>query len=136
MLPKISQFPSIPRIITEPFNFSLGKLSILRFVDRWVVVGFVSGILLMAIIITGVNLWQNSEALSKIKKERANYVQEIAFWKRVVAQYEGYRDGYFKLSLLTYQLGEKIQARSYLQKAMDLDPNFQEGKAFAQKLGS
>lgn len=130
-LPKKSQFPSIPRTITE-----LPEFSFLSALDRWVVVGFVSGILLMAVIITGVNLWQNSGALARIKQERARYVQEIAYWKRVVDKYQGYRDGYFKLALLTYQLGEKAQARSYLQKAMELDPNFQEGRAFAQKLGS
>ncbi|MBI4096886.1 MAG: hypothetical protein HY428_00530 [Candidatus Levybacteria bacterium] len=130
-LSKKSQFPSIFRTITELPGFSF-----LPVLNRWAVVGFVSGILLMGIIITGVSLWQNNEALAKVKQERARYVQEVAFWKRVVDQYDGYRDGYFKLALLTYQLGEKTQARSYLQKAMELDPNFQEGRAFAQKLGS
>ncbi|MBI4084719.1 MAG: hypothetical protein HY431_02335 [Candidatus Levybacteria bacterium] len=124
------QFPNISRSITELPGFSF-----LSMLDRWVIVGFISGILLMGIIITGVNLWQNSEALVKLRQERARYLQEIAYWKRVVDQYEGYRDGYFKLALLTYQLGEKALARSYLQKAMELDPNFVEGKAFAQKLG-
>lgn len=123
------QFPSITRIIPE-----LPSWSILRAVDRWVVAGFLSGALLLMVIVAAVQTYQNTMTLERVRQERVQYAKEIAFWKDVVGKYTGYRDAYFKLALLSYQTGKKDEAKTYLQKALELDPNFAEGLAFAELL--
>lgn len=48
----------------------------------------------------------------------------IGGWEKIVAEKPNYRDGYLKLALLYYKLYENEKAREYLQKALELDPNF------------
>lgn len=120
-------FPSIPRIIPE--------ISLKAFApDRWVLVGFASGVLLMFVIVFGVDLHNNMLALDKVKEERVRQAKEIAYWEDVVKKYNNYRDGYFKLALLTYQLGKKDEAKAYLKKALVIDPNFAEGRVFEESI--
>lgn len=127
-LPKTKRyFPSYSRVIPE---ISLEAFAL----DRWVLVGFASGVLLMFVIVLGVDLNNNMLALDKVKEERVRQAKEIAYWEDIVKKYSNYRDGYFKLALLTYQLGEKDEARVYLQKALVIDPNFAEGRALEESI--
>lgn len=120
-------FPSIPRIIPE---ISLKAFAF----DRWVLVAFATGVLLMFVIVLGVDLHNNMLVLNKVKEERVNQAKEIAYWEDIVKKYSNYRDGYFKLALLTYQLGKKDEAKGYLQKALVIDPNFAEGRALEESM--
>lgn len=45
-------------------------------------------------------------------------------WKDVVANHPDYRDGYYMLSLLAYQLRKFEESRAYLATVKHLDPNF------------
>jgi len=49
----------------------------------------------------------------------------IEAWEKIVAERPDYRDGYLQLALLHYKLYENKKADEYLQKALELDPNFE-----------
>ncbi|MCL5970930.1 MAG: tetratricopeptide repeat protein [Patescibacteria group bacterium] len=51
-----------------------------------------------------------------------------------MSRYKDYRDGYFRLAILEYQLNDNAKAQEYLDKVMKLDPNFEEGRKFEQFL--
>ncbi len=120
------QFPNISRSITE--------FPVIQFVDRWIVLGFVAGVLIMLILLTAMDLRSSVLALEAIEKQQAQVAKEFRYWQRIVQKYNNYRDGYFKLALLSYQMGNIQEARAYLQKALQLDPNFEQGRDFERKL--
>lgn len=66
--------------------------------------------------------------LQKLKNEREKIIFEINHWEKVVTNYKDYRDAYFKLAVLEYQLGESEKSKNYLNKALELDPNFEKGR--------
>jgi tetratricopeptide (TPR) repeat protein len=49
----------------------------------------------------------------------------ISQWEKVIYQQPDYRDGYLRLALYHFQLFENQKAQAYLQKALELDPNFE-----------
>lgn len=63
------------------------------------------------------NQWR-SENPEEIKKE-------IAKWEEFLAHNPTYRDGYLQLTLLYFKLDQKDKAQESLQKALDLDPNYE-----------
>lgn len=66
--------------------------------------------------------------LEKIKNEPQRINNEISFWEKIVAAKPNYRDGYLRLALLNAQIYETQKAKTYLQKAVVLDPNFEATK--------
>jgi len=49
----------------------------------------------------------------------------ITEWEDIISEKLDYRDGYLQLTLLHYRLYENEKAKEYLQKALELDPNFE-----------
>lgn len=49
----------------------------------------------------------------------------IAEWEDIISEKPDYRDGYLQLALLHYKLYENEKAKEYLQKALELAPNFE-----------
>ena len=49
----------------------------------------------------------------------------IAAWEKIIEEKPNYRDGYLQLAILHYKLYENEKAKEYLQKALDLDPNYE-----------
>jgi tetratricopeptide (TPR) repeat protein len=77
--------------------------------------------------------WLNYQSMV----ERQVHIEEtISYWKTVVNKYPDYRDGYFRLSVLSFQVGRDEEAKLYLQKVFALDPNFIEWDELASRLGS
>ncbi len=113
-------FPSISRVITE----------------KWFLIGLVSGILLVAIIIVAGNIQANIEERKNLEQKRTKIKQEITYWQESARKYPGYRDAYFQLALLEYQLGDAQSAQSYLNKVESIDPNFQEAYTLEKLLSS
>ncbi|SRR5258708_713915 len=105
-----SQFPNIYRFIT----------------DRWFLFGLICGILLVGIIILVSTIRFNMERKQELEKERASIQKQLTFWQKNVKQNSGYRDAYFQMALLEYQLGNFQAGEGYLAKVKLLDPNFQE----------
>lgn len=56
------------------------------------------------------------------ESEPARLEKSYAYWQSVIAAKPDYRDAYLALASLAYQLGHRIRAQTYLQKAVVLDP--------------
>lgn len=68
------------------------------------------------------------------EKQYQTIRQNIAHWEELASKYPDSRDIYFRLAVLEYQLGEKAKAKEYLQKSLELDPNFKEGRELEKTL--
>ncbi len=51
-------------------------------------------------------------------------IKQYDYWKSVIAQHPNYRDGYYMLATLSYQLGNYPDTRSYITRVQELDPNY------------
>lgn len=67
-----------------------------------------------------------------VRREEIN--MEIKHWQEIVNTYKDYRDGYFKLAILEYRLKDLEKSKYYLDKALTLDPNFEQGRRFEESL--
>ena len=117
------EFPKIFRFITEQKYFKKIK----KHQWRLITAGFVSAIILGAIVIVGADSYKNYRQNKKLGEERKNIESQIKFWESVNKRYPGFRDSYFQLALLEYQLKDFDKTRTYLKEALRLDPNFREG---------
>ncbi len=117
------KFPNIFRFITDQKYFK----KIVRH-HRLISAGFVSAIILGAIVIVGADSYRNYKENEVLKEKRNNIENQIEFWEVVNKKYPGYRDSYFQLALLEYQLNDVNKARAYLKEVLTLDPNFKKGK--------
>ncbi|HBB76403.1 MAG: hypothetical protein A2186_01720 [Candidatus Levybacteria bacterium RIFOXYA1_FULL_41_10] len=113
------EFPSIYRAITDKNNAPFIVLSIL---------------LVIAVFMVGIDLDKNVSERDSKKKLYEEKSKEIKFWEEGVVRYTGFRDGYFKLALLEFQRGNFNKSREYLEKALSIDPSFEEGKSLEKIL--
>jgi len=49
----------------------------------------------------------------------------ISAWEKIVQEKPNYRDGYLQLAILNYKIYENEKAKEYLNKALEIDPNFE-----------
>lgn len=114
-------FPKIYRFITE----------------RWklIVAGIISAIIVAGIILQSISLFNNMQEQQRIKAKRGSVEKELSFWKNQLTKYKDARDIYFRIATLEYELGDKEAARVNLEKTLELDPNFKEGREMEQQLG-
>ena len=122
--------PRIPRFITE--NLFSGRAF---FYLKYIFVGAISGALLIAITLQGVELRGNTRQAEQVVQAREQVMQEIVYWKQIADTYSGYRDIYYRIATLQYKLGNKEESKKYLQKALELDPNFEEAHVLGAKVG-
>ena len=120
----MNKFPRIFRFITEQKYFKKIK----KHQWRLITAGFVSAIILGAIVIVGADSYKNYRQNKKLGEERKNIESQIKFWESVNKRYPGFRDSYFQLALLEYQLKDFDKARVYLKEVLRLDPNFKSGR--------
>jgi len=126
----MNKFPKIFRFITEQKYFKKIK----KHQWRLITAGFVSAIILGAIVITGADSYRNYKENKKLTEKRRNIENQIRFWESVNKKYTGYRDSYFQLALLEYQLKDFNKSRKYLKEVLRLDPNFKEGRKLEKTL--
>ena len=138
---KKRQFPSISRFITErlesvrapKLRFSLSRqskpyqiiLAILATAIFVIVVVLVAGISFFTI-----KTYQNVVKITQISSQRQNMQGKINFWQSIADKYDGYKDAYFQMAILDYQLGNFPKAKDENAKALLLDPNFNDAKKF------
>ncbi|MFH1832813.1 MAG: hypothetical protein ABH816_01415 [Candidatus Levyibacteriota bacterium] len=115
-------FPSISRVITET--------SLKRAIWLWLIILVITLNIAFLICIgfVGLNIYQNFQKKEKIALERQKIAKEIIYWKNITDKYSDYRDGYFQLAVLEYKLGDIKASKQYLEKTLELDPNFEEGR--------
>ncbi len=122
------KFPSIPRDFPETL-FSL------RITQPVVYALALSLVLVFTIHIILSDIQKNRAALLSLRQEKTVLLQKREIWKKNIEKYKGYRDGYFQLALLEYQLGNVKEAREYTTQALAIDPNFYQGKILLDKIG-
>lgn len=144
--PKVTSkpiFPSISRFIPEFRNIGaenrkpdkVHASGVMRIVwNKYFLVSFASVFISVAIVLQGVELVKHFNELRTIRNERQQIMGEIAYWSDVVEKHNDYRDGYFKLALLEYRLGNREKAREYIDKTLFIDPNYKDARAFQQRV--
>ena len=137
---KIPQFPNIYRIITENKLFNkLSKVEI-RLLNQSkhkkiftyvlsVTTIFITILLLFGVSIFTIKLYQEIGLYSAIVNQRQVMQKKINFWQSFTQKYDGYKDAYFQIALLEYQLGNFEKAREYNKQALLLDPGFDDAKS-------
>lgn len=59
---------------------------------------------------------------------------DLKKWEKITIEKPNYRDGFFKLAVLYYQIFNKDRAKKYVEKTLELDPNFQPAIQFLELL--
>jgi len=132
------EFPRIYRFITDPFVSASRR--ILRAsqlaLTKWkvITIGSLSLVLLVAIAVVSFDLYKNLQERQKVEQERQKLISKVKFWESITSKYKGYRDAYFQLAVLEYQLKNFDQSKSYLQKAIEIDPNFEAARKLEKLL--
>ncbi|MEK9178832.1 MAG: hypothetical protein AAB801_03565, partial [Patescibacteria group bacterium] len=112
-------FPSIYRAITDKENAPLIVLSIF---------------LVLAIFMVGLDLNKNLEEKELRAKLYDSKVKEVRFWEENLSKYPQFKDAYFRLAILYYEVGDFEKSDSFLKKVFLLDPSFEEGKKLERLL--
>lgn len=122
---KNQKSPNIFRFIPE--------LNLFRKEKIWLY-STVTTVLLAGIAYIGWQAYENINQVTKIQIQRKEAEHQVSYWENVVKEHPNYRDAYFTLALLEYQLGNSANARSYLDKTFYIDPNFEEGRKLERLL--
>ncbi len=113
------QFPSIFRFIPEV---------------KIIIICLLSISLLSITISQGLILLKNREYLKKITLERNNIEKEVIYWKKLAGNYNNYPDIYLKIASLEYALGNSHSANAFLDKALSLNPNAEQGRVLGEHI--
>lgn len=124
---KKTKSPSIYRIITERFQSIKPQLTVM-------LVCFVVLSVSALTLLLGLDLYNNLYEKQANDVKRQQILSEIKYWQQVSRQYKGFRDAYFKLAVLEYQLRDFERSKRYLDKALAIDPNFSAGLEFEKIL--
>lgn len=76
------------------------------------------------------------QRLLTVKKvfENRNALQEqMTIWENISKEYPTYRDAYFQAAVLAYRLGDSTKERLYLEKTLQLDPNYEPAKKLQER---
>lgn len=99
--------------------------------------GLLFFLLLLAVVASGIRIYDRFQQYQRVLGERQLIAEKITYWEEVTKKYKGYRDAYFQLAVLHYQLDNldnKDKSYIYVQEALKLDPNFEEGRKLEQFL--
>lgn len=81
----------------------------------------------LALIVVGFDFYSNYSTKKQLEAEKIKVSRELNYWQSEVREKPNFRDGYFSLALIYYQLKDFKSSSEYLEKAMVLDPNFEKG---------
>lgn len=108
---------------TQSHNIKVGLVSIF------------SLFLIALIFLQSVTLWDNFKQEQALSQDKVQLQSEVTYWEQVANKYQGYRDVYYRIAALQYKLGNTLESQKYLKKALELDPNFPEGKVLGAQVG-
>ena len=123
-------FPRNHRFITE-HSFSKNQ----SYTIKVVLVSAVSLFLLILIFLQSVTLWYNIRQQEALAQNRTQLQNEVTYWEQVANKYQGYRDVYYRIAALQYKLGDTAESQKYVRKALQLDPNYPEGRVLGAQVG-
>ena len=105
------------------------------FFSKLLLVSFISGFILIAIIQQAFLSRENFHKINQMKVEQAQLLQQIKYYENLSKKYVGHRDIYFRLATLQYQAGDMVSAKKSLEKVLELDPNFEAARVLGVKVG-
>ncbi len=126
----IALFPRNLRLITE-HSFSEAQSRNIKVALASAFSVFLLGI----IFLQGVSLWYTLQQREALTHQRILLQDEVKYWEGIAVKYQGYRDAYYRIASLQYTLGNVGEAQEYIKKALELDPNFSEGRVLGAKVG-
>ncbi len=129
-------FPNNNRIISEQLvllkqALHSGKVILVQRFKIFFFVLFGFFIVLPLLILTALtilNLKNDQQKKDRAMIERQKVMDKITYWQHVADAHKEYRDAYFVLAALEYQVKDFSKAWSYVQKCLVLDPNYQQGR--------
>ncbi|MBI3290047.1 hypothetical protein HYZ78_01490 [Candidatus Microgenomates bacterium] len=89
-------------------------------------------IIILLAALSNLGLWARNEYA---KWQREPIETEIKQWEEVVEKTPTYRDGYLKLATLYWKLRQDDKAKAALERAKEIDPNYDATYELEQKLG-
>jgi len=121
-----TKYPNISRSFPATTLFVLNK--------KLFLIHSLSVFLFVALIIVGIDMYSNMQKKQDLFSVRKRVEIEKMYWEKITTIHKNYRDGYYKLALLEYTLGNSDRAMRYVTQALQVDPNFLPGKVFAEKI--
>ena len=126
---KKPQFPRISRIFPEA-HVNSQFLTIFK----KMFIAFIFTSVFVFILFTLADLYRNFDKNQKVQVEREKLTSEINIWKSFSQKYPNYKEVYFQMAVREFELGDFSQSETYLQKALFIDPNYQEALKLKKEL--
>jgi len=126
---KSKQLPKNYRFITE-------RIKAIKHLQLYTYILF--GVLCLGMILIigyfSFDLAKNLNNYNRQTREKAVILSQILTWESITDKYQGYKDGYLQLAVLEYRLGAFDKVKTFLDKALYLDPNYKEAIELEKKL--
>lgn len=126
----IALFPKNHRFIPD-YTFSVAQSHSIK-------VGLVSIFslfLITLIFLQSVTLWDNLKQRQALRLNHVQLQSEATYWKQVATKYQNYRDLDYRIAAIEYKLGDTSDSQKYVRKALQLDPNYPEGRVLGAQVG-
>lgn len=120
----MKQFPKNFRFIPEAYRTMLRR----AFANTFFWSLFLIVVVLSAMAIIVRDIAQNKADISHMQLQRLEKEKEVIAWQKRLAVYPEYRDGYYKLAEVYYELGNKKKAVEALNQSLSIDPEFSAAK--------
>jgi len=91
-------------------------------------------LILIATIVVAFDLTKNVIQRNKEVAKRQKLMEQKIYWQSTINAYPDFRDAYFSLAIIEYELGNFNDASRYLEKVYEIDPNFEKGDFLKKKL--
>ena len=108
------KFPNISRFIPERINEDVLFLAGLLFI-------------LLSSLAVGFDLYKSLTLERRLIGETSELQRKLNFWESEISKHPNFRDAYFNLALIKYQLKDFNSSKNNLEKALEIDPNFKAG---------
>lgn len=97
---------------------------------------FLYTVTIISIIFLSFDLFSNVQRQREISFQKEKIRSEIMVWEGIAGKFKNYKEAYYKLAALNYQIGEVDKAKFYINKALLIDPNFDKAKELEKILSS
>src|SRR5437868_3678825 len=78
----------------------------------------VTTVLLVLILLRAYDLFEAEKVLQAASLQRQELEGQRLYWLKVIKDHPGYRDAYFKVAVLDIQLGNKKEAKQYVESTL------------------
>lgn len=126
---KKPQFPKNSRFIPESFSHYI------RILKNMTVIFTFASLLVFGFFLF-FDLYLNYVNFSRLSLERQKLISEVNTWESFSQKYPNYKEVYFQIAVREFELGDYQSSIKYLQKALFIDPNYQDALKLKKELES